>query len=387
MNRRDKGAVRLGLITSQAYSLHNFRGPLIRDCVSRGVSVFALAPDYDDASRDAVGALGAEPVDFRLDRTAIRPFRDARDLFALVRLLRSLKLDATLSYFIKPAIYGTLAARLARVPRPYAMVEGAGYVYSDEDERRTPLRRRLLRTLVTGLYRVGLAGADSVFFLNDDDIKLFVARRMVRMQQAVLLGGIGVELDHFRPAPSVLYPVTFILVGRLLAQKGVHEFVAAARIVRRVHPAVRFIMVGSPDLNPGSIAEADLRRWHADGVIEWQAHTSDVRPWLARASVFVLPSWYREGVPRSIQEAMAMARPVVTTDMPGCRDTIEPGISGFLVPPRDAETLARALVRFVESPQLIAEMGASARKRAEVMFDVRRANGLLLRTMGMEGID
>lgn len=207
------------------------------------------------------------------------------------------------------------------------------------------------------------------------------------MQQAVLLGGIGVELDHFRPAPSVLYPVTFILVARLLAQKGVHEFAAAARIVRRVHPDVRFIMVGSPDLNPGSITEADLRRWHAEGVIEWQAHTSDVRPWLARASVFVLPSWYREGVPRSIQEAMAMARPVVTTDMPGCRDTIEPGISGFLVPPRDADTLARVLMRFVESPQLIAEMGARARKRAEVLFDVRRANGLLLRTMGMEGSD
>jgi glycosyltransferase involved in cell wall biosynthesis len=146
------------------------------------------------------------------------------------------------------------------------------------------------------------------------------------------------------------------------------------------------MLLGSPDLNPGSVSEQQLRNWQAEGVVEWQPHVSDVRPWFAETSVFVLPSWYREGVPRGIQEAMAMGRPIVTTDMPGCRDTVEPGVNGFLVPPHDVDALVAALVRFIEAPNLIREMGQASRVRAEALFDVRRTNRLVLDRMGLETV-
>ena len=374
---------RLGLITSQAFSLHNFRASLIREWVARGIHVVALAPDYDAASRRAVAELGAEPVEFRMDRASIRPLHDARDLLALARLLRRLRLDATFAYFIKPVIYGTLAARFAGVGYRFAMIEGAGYVFSESGSV-APGSSRWLRRAVTLMYRTALRGADTVFFLNADDVELFLEQRMVAPGQAVLLGGIGVELDHFAPAPPVLTPVTFLLAARLLAHKGVYQFVEAARRIRGQHPGVRFVLLGSPDLNPASVSERQLRDWHAEGVVEWQAHVSDVRPWLAQASVFVLPSWYREGVPRGIQEAMAMGRPVVTTDMPGCRDTVEQSVNGFLVPPRDTDALVSVLNRFISEPELVVEMGRASRERAEALFDVRRANRLLLRSMGFE---
>lgn len=374
---------RLGLITSQAFSLHNFRGPLIREWVARGIQVIALAPDYDDADRRAVTALGAEPVEFRLDRASLRPLQDIRDLLALIRLLRRLDLDATFTYFIKSVIYGTLAARLAGIGRRFAMVEGAGYVFS-ETEAGARLSTRLLRSVVSAMYRAALRGADAVFFLNAEDVDLFLDRRMATPEQVEQLGGIGVELDRLAPAPPVLGPVTFLLAARLLVHKGVHDYVEAARRIRRQHPAVRFVLLGSPDLNPASVSEQQLRDWQAEGVVEWQPHVADVRPWLAEASVFVLPSWYREGVPRGIQEAMAMGRPIITTDMPGCRDTVERGVTGFLVPPHDIDALVVALLRFIEAPTLIAEMGRASRLRAEALFDVRRSNRLVLDRMGLE---
>lgn len=375
--------IRLGLITSQAFSLHNFRGPLIREWTRRGIEVFALAPDYDEATRSAVRRLGATPVDYRLSRAAISPGRDALDLLALIALLRRLRLDMTLSYFIKPVIYGTLAARLVGVGSRYAMVEGAGYVFSD-DGGGGSLRRSLLQRVATAMYRISLTGADRVLFLNRDDVELFLERRAVRPEQVALIGGIGVELDHYAPVAPVLEPVTFLLAARLLEHKGVRDFVEAARLLRQRYPDVRFILLGSPDLNPGSIDEPTLRGWHSEGVIEWRPHRPDVRPTIASASVFVLPSWYREGVPRSIQEAMAMGRPIVTTDMPGCRDTVEDGVNGFLTPPRDVPALVERLRRFIETPELIRSMGEASRRRAEALYDVRRSNRAISRTMGLD---
>ena len=346
--------------------------------------MIALAPDYDDADRRAVTALGAEPVEFRLDRASLRPLQDIRDLLALTRLLRRLDLDATFSYFIKSVIYGTLAARLAGIGRRFAMVEGAGYVFS-ETQAGARFSTRLLRSVVSAMYRTALHGADAVFFLNPEDVELFLSRRMAKEEQIAQLGGIGVELDRLVPAPPVMAQVTFLLAARLLIHKGVPDYVEAARRVRRQHPEVRFVLLGSPDLNPASVSEQQLRTWQAEGVVEWQPHVADVRPWLAEASVFVLPSWYREGVPRGIQEAMAMGRPIITTDMPGCRDTVEHGVNGFLVPPHDVDALVAAQMRFIEAPTLIAEMGRASRLRAEALFDVRRTNRLVLDRMGLEG--
>jgi len=180
--------------------------------------------------------------------------------------------------------------------------------------------------------------------------------------------------------PSVLKPVTFILIARMLREKGIYEFVEAARQVRSRYPAVRFLLVGGVDQNPGSLTETELRGWVNEGLVEWPGHVTDVRPWFAQASVFVLPS-YREGVPRCSQEAMAMGRPVITTDSIGCRETVADGVNGFMVPVRDPVSLARAMIRFIESPDLIKIMGREGRRIAEERFDVHAINRQIIEVL------
>jgi len=374
--------LRVGIIGNQAFSLLNFRGPLIADMVAEGCEVLALAPDYDETTSAKVRALGAEPVNFSLSRTGMNPARDATDMLRLAFLLWRLNLDITFGYAIKPVIYGTLAASLARVPRRFALIPGLGYAFTPSNASE-PLKRQLLRNMVLFLYRIALRRADKVFFQNDDDRALFVDEGAVRPERSIRVNGTGVDLDRWQTAPPITKPVTFLLVARLLREKGIVEFVEAARQVKIKHSDVRFILLGGLDSNPGALSHAEVETWVAEGILEWLGHVPDVRPWLSQASVYVLPSYYREGVPRSTQEAMAMGRPVITTDTPGCRDTVINGESGFLVTLRDVEALAGAMERFIQQPELIERMGQAGRRIAEERFDVRKINQVIMREMGI----
>ncbi|MDN5844296.1 MAG: glycosyltransferase family 4 protein [Alcaligenaceae bacterium] len=363
------------IIAHHAVSLLNFRGHLIRDLAGAGMRVLCLAPDYDADTRDALRSLGAEPVDYSLKRTGMNPVRDAWDLVRLVAVLRHLRPDVVFAFSTKPMVYGTLAAWLAGVPRRVAMVEGAGYVFTTGQGRPT-WRRRALRRLVESLYRLALGRAHRVIFLNPDDLEEFVGRRLAPADRAVLLGGIGVDLEAWHVVPPVVSPVCFLLVGRLLREKGIVEYVAAARLIRRQYPDVRFVLLGGLDTNPGGLGLDEVGAWVDEGVVEWPGHVP-VQPWIAQASVFVLPS-YREGVPLSTQEAMAMGRPVITTDVPGCRQTIKDGVNGYRVPARDVDALAKAMRCFIESPARITSMGLASRRIAERDFDVRSINRKLI---------
>lgn len=372
----------VALISSSAFSLSNFRGPLIQALVSRGVRVYALAPDFDQTTRASVEQLGAVPVDFSLDRTGIRPLRDALDTLRLVTLLRRLKPDATLAYFIKPVIYGSLAAALAGVRRRFALVAGLGYVFT-ADGTGDGFKRRLLKAAALFLYRAAFRVCEAVFLQNQDDVDELVGRRVLPLDKVVLLSGSGVDLDRLSPTPPLQSPPTFLLMARLLREKGIVEFVEAARTLKRDYPEARFLLLGGSDSNPGRIDEALVQAWVEEGAIEWLGHVADVRPWIAASSVFVLPS-YREGKPRSTQEAMAMGRAVVTTDAPGCRDTVEEGVNGYLVPVRDSAALADAMRTFIMNPSLMISMGLKSRRMAEQRFDVRAVNRTILAEMSLE---
>jgi len=377
-NPSTQGVYRLGVVSSQAFSIANFRGPLIAEMVRQGIKVYALAPDYDEMTRECVRKLGAIPIDSSMSRAGMNPLRDFADLFGLVRQLRELRLDSVFCYFIKPVIYGLLASRLAGIPRRFAMIEGAGYVFTDSGSLSTG--RRLLRTCVTALYRTALSQAERVFMLNPDDKKMFVGQRMVSAAKVQLLNGIGLDLSHYTVVPPPLGATCFILMARLLREKGVYDYIEAARKVKAIHPEVRFVLLGSVDVNPSSISEAEVNDWVMQKLIEWPGHVEDVRKWIAMSSVFVLPS-YREGLPRSTQEAMAMGRPVITTDVPGCRETVIDEVNGFMVPVRDPSALADAMIKFVREPQLVAKMGAAGRAHAERLYDVHRINRIVLQTM------
>ena len=303
--------------------------------------------------------LGVERVPIEIDRAGLNPFTDLRLLLKYRALLQRIRPAAYLSYTIKPNIYGALAAASLGIPA-LPNVSGLGTAF---------IRGGGLQALVTRLYRIGFARAPVVFFQNQEDRALFIDRRIVKPSQAQVLPGSGVDLDFFLPAPLPNGHPTFLFIGRLLRDKGVVEFVEAARMLRADYPEARFQLLGAVDEgNRTGIGQAEVDGWVADGIVEQLGTTDDVRPFIAAATAVVLPS-YREGLPRSLLEAAAMARPLIASDVPGCRDVVEDGVNGFLSEVRNPGSLAAAMRRLLQlpRPQQIA-MGEAGRKRVQERF-------------------
>jgi len=372
--------MKIVVVASLAYSLVNFRGRLLAAMIAMGHSVLACAPDEDPETERQLQMMGVSYHRLPMERTGTNPFDDARTLAWLVGFLRREKPDVVLAYTQKPIVYAGAASRLAGQGRFYAMVSGLGHVFSDGG---SPLGAPLRRA-VSVLYRYALGRARAVFVFNGDDEGEMVRRGILRRDAVVVqVPGSGIDLSRYAQHPVPAGPPTFLLVARLLRNKGHFEFAEAARIVRARHPEVRFRLLGPPDPGEMGVDMATIAAWQAEGVIEYLGETRDVRPYLAAATVVVLPSWYREGLPRTLLEAMATGRAVITTDMPGCREPVIPGETGYLVPARDAEALAAAMIRFVDQPALAVTMGAAGRKLAEQHFAVERVNDILLRTMDL----
>ena len=372
------GTARIAVVTSHAPSLRNFRGELLAAFLDQGHEVIALAPDFDASTRAPLTAMGVRCEPIGLARTGVNPFRDLADLAGLARALRRLRPDIVLSYSIKPVIHGSLAARIAGVGGVYAIIAGLGYTFAGSS-----IYRVLLRALVERLYRTALKTNRAVFFQNPDDLALFRDRSLLGTTRAVLINGSGVNLERFREAPPRPSPPVFLLMARLLKAKGIVEYAQAARLLKARHSEARFHLLGPSDPNPDGIPASQVERWASEGTIVYLGAVEDVRPFLNEASVYVLPSYYREGIPRSVLEAMAAGRPIVTTDAPGCRETVVDGANGFLVPPRDVAALAGAMERFILEPNLIPSMGRASRRLAEEKYDVHKVNAVILRAMGL----
>lgn len=365
------------IVAGNSRSLIANRGDLIREMQARGLRVAAAVPqhDYLEETTD----LGVEVHLIEMARTSTSLFADAKCLLALYRLMRSLRPKVVFSYTAKPVIYGSMAARLASVPRRYSMITGLGHIYTTNTKK-----TKLVRSVMNLLYRFGVSSSHKVFFQNPDDVSQFRSLRILRdPKKVVRTNGSGVDTQRFRQVPPPDGPVTFLFIGRLLTEKGIAEFVEAAESVRAKFPESRFVAVGPHDPSlPHSVPEAELSSWRRAGTVEFVGGVRDVREWLERCSVLVLPS-YREGTPRAVLEAMSTGRAIITTDAPGCRETVEDGINGFLVEPRNADALARAMERFLEEPSLIHEMAPESRRIAEDKYEVRKVNRLILEVMGL----
>ena len=369
----------IALLAVNARDHIGFRGSLIQLLSGKGLKVFALASDYCADSRAEIIRLGAEPVDISMARTGMNPIIDVRDTLSLAKVLKGISPDVLISRAIKPVIYGTISGWLTNVPHRVAMIEGLGYVYT-EDGTEPTRKKKVLRAVVSAMYRLALRQAHRVVFLNSDDLNDFTHWKIVDATKSTVLGGIGVDVDEWSFVPPVMEPIRFIFVARLLREKGIEQFMDAARRVKKRYPAAEFLVLGDLDSNPGGIQAIQMQEWVESGVGEWPGYV-DVPPWLERSSVFVLPSYYREGVPRSSQEAMAMGRAIITTDMPGCRDTVEDGVNGFMVPVRDDKALEDAMIRFIEQPDLIVSMGRESRRLAEERFNVHEVNNRLMKIL------
>jgi glycosyltransferase involved in cell wall biosynthesis len=372
--------MRFLLVASLAESLINFRGPLIAALQARGLQVHVAAPDLPqgDPVRQQLQALGVVVHQVPLRRTGTNPVADLQTLWSLWRLMRRVRPGHVLGYTVKPVIYGSLAAWLAGVPRRFALVTGLGYAFQQQGQGGA------LQALVQRLYALALARVHAVFFQNPDDEALFRQRALVAPgARTCVVNGSGVDVGAFAVAPLPPGPPCFLLIARLLGDKGVREYAQAARRVRALHPGVRCLLVGWIDTNPDAFAQHELDAWVQEGAIEFLGRLQDVRPAIAACSVYVLPS-YREGTPRTVLEAMAMGRAVITTDAPGCRETVVDGDNGFLVPVKSVNALAQAMERFITEPDLAARMGARSRQMAEEKYDVHKVNAVMLREMGFE---
>src|SRR5690554_307232 len=371
------------LIAGFADSLIVFRKPLIEALLNKGLIVHVAAPELmaNAEVMAELNKLGVIAHDIPMQRTGMSPLADLRTLLVLWQLMRQVKPHYVLGYTIKPVIYGTLAAWLARVPQRFALITGLGFAFIGEEDG----QRSRVRALVQGLYRKALKRSHTVFFQNPDDEALFRQLNILSSTTiSCVINGSGVDVAQFEVAPlSTEGAPRFLLIGRLLGDKGVREYVQAAEQVKQRYPQVQFDLVGWIDSNPNTITQPELDRWVAAGTINFLGRLSDVRPAIAQASVYVLPS-YREGTPRTVLEAMAMGRAVITTDAPGCRETVVDGDNGFLVPVKDADALAQAMLRFIEQPELIIQMGQRSREIAEEKYDVHKVNAQMLAGMGLD---
>ncbi|APE32618.1 glycosyltransferase family 1 protein [Halomonas aestuarii] len=367
------------IVAGNARSLIANRGDLIREMQARGHAVAAAVPRADYLPE--VELLGIPVIPLDMARASLAPWQDLRTLAALWLVMRRLRPRVVLGYTVKPVVYGSLAARLAGVPRAYSLITGLGLAFGEARTRRA----RLLRSLVSLLYRVGLAGNRTVFFQNPDDQEEFLARRILTARScSVRVNGSGVNLTEYPPCPIPEGPMLFLYVGRLLLDKGVDQFVAAAEQLKPAFPDARFVVVGPHDPKlPHACPAEEVAGWNERGHVEFIGGVRDVRPWLAKCHVFVFPSTYREGIPRCVLEAMATGRAIVTTDAPGCRETVLPGDNGILVPPRDVQSLTRTMRRFLETPELAERMGRASRRLAVERFDVRLVNRVMLEAMGL----
>ncbi|WP_428630645.1 glycosyltransferase family 4 protein [Sphingopyxis sp.] len=370
------------VFSSLAYSLVNFRGALLTRLIDEGHEVVAVAPDQDFEVSAWLKSRQIRLTTVAMDRAGVMPLQDLKTLWGYIRLIAVEKPDLILAYTQKPIIYGGIAARIMGNVPFFVLMSGLGYLFSPDGAK-----PGLTRSIFLRLYREGVRRARKIFVFNKDDRADMLAAGIITPRHDVIrVPGSGVDTRHFQQQPLPEKGLHFLMVGRLMRDKGVFEFLEAARRINAENPEVAFSILGrSETSNPTGLSGEDVARLQQEYPVDFLRETTDVRPHLAQASVFVLPSYYREGLPRTILEAMATGRAVITTDMPGCRDPIEDGINGLIVPPRDIDALTAAMRSFIAEKGRAAAMGGNARKIAERDYDVAKVNATLIAHMGLDG--
>jgi glycosyltransferase involved in cell wall biosynthesis len=367
-------------------SLLNFRGNLLKELVGRNHKVIACAPNASACVRKFLASASVKYYDLPLARVSLNPFKDLITFIVVFKRMLKEKPDSLIAYTHKPIIYTGLALRLlSLLPKNLnkinyvALITGLGSALIPTQTKTH--KDVFLASVIKILYRWGLQNAKTVVFQNRDDLKFFKDSALTPANaRTVTVAGSGVDLEKFIPIPISRKPV-FLMISRLLADKGVREYICAARTVRKKYSGAIFQLAGGLDVNPSAISIDELNGWIKEGVIQYLGQLEDVRPALAGCRYFVLPS-YREGLPRSVLEAMAVGRPIVTTDVPGCRETVEHGKNGLKVPAQDPEALAQAMIELLNQKETeTVRMSQESALMAKQKFDVEIVNHQLIKIL------
>ena len=359
-------------------SLTVFRGRLLENLVRKGYEVHVAAPNIfsDETVIEELENLGVVIHEIKMVRAGVNPIKDFRTFFSILRLVNRVRPRTFIAYTAKPVIYGLLASFISNVDQRYALITGLGYGFVGGEG----LSRKTVQLLIHNLYRLSLKCATRVFFQNPDDESLFLKKNIIQKSQSrAVLNGSGVDLTFFQKADFIKGPIKFLMIARLLGDKGIREYGRAAKELSQKYSNIEFLLVGDLDDHPDGISGLEL-----DGIlgesIHWLGQLKDVRPVIKECHVYVLPS-YREGTPRTVLEAMAMGRPIITTDAPGCRETVLDGENGFLIPVQSHIALADAMEKFVQDESLIYNMGSKSYALVKSKYDVKKVNEVFINLM------
>jgi len=369
---------RIIIIGALPSSLVNFREELIKLFIANNHQVIAMASGASKTEVDSVERLGVKYIDYSVQRNGQNPVPDLKTLLSFIRVFKEEKPDVILAYTIKPVIWGGIAAKISPNTRFYGLVTGLGFAF-----QKSGLKRKLLSTIVTSLYRFALSKSTKVIFQNPDNLQVFLDKKITTQDKAARVNGSGVNLSRYVKAVPLAKKFTFLTIARLLGEKGLREYSAAAKVVKEQHPNVIFQMLGPEDPSPDGIPISEVNKWHNASYIEYAGETKDVRPYLAHCHVFVLAS-YHEGMPRTVLEAMATGRPILTTNVPGCRETVVDGENGFLVEKQSVDQLVEKMLWFIEHRNQWQLMADKSRDMAVESFDVHAVNEQLLRIMELD---
>lgn len=368
--------MKIAVLSSHTPSLFWFRMDMMKCFIDRGYQVVAIG--NEDVNIWGLKFLESNIRYLQADiqRNGTNPIKDLHTLYSLKRILREEKPDKIFTYQAKTVIYGGIAAHQLGINEVYSLIAGVGSVFLSSG-----LMAKILQFILKTEYRFGIKHSLKVFFQNQDDMTLFVEQNIVPKEKIVMIHGSGVSLEKFTIQPLPDKPV-FLCISRLIRDKGVIEYLQAARVVKGEYPDTRFLLVGPFDTNPSSLKPQELYPYIDDGIIEYFGEQSDVRPYLAQCSIFVLPS-YREGTPKTVLEAMASNKAIITSNAPGCRETVNDGVNGFLVPIKDVKALVDAMYKLIKNPELIPKMALAGRKIVEATFDVKNINQTICKTMNI----
>lgn len=367
-------SLKILILAATARSLINFRGDLILELLNSGFEVHCVAPDLDNEIALQLKSMGCMVFNVPLKRTNINPINDFKYFLTVLKICRAGNYSHVLSYTIKPVVYGMLASWFAGVKSRVSLITGLGFSFIPQPG----FKARLSRAISRFMYRVGLHFSTAIIFQNPDDRATLIEQFAIPEEKTFRVFGSGINLALFPNKPLPVDPLCFLMIGRFLQSKGLHEYLEAARQIKLLNSNVIFLLVGWSDNNPASLSDTVINRYVQEGIIEILGKLEDVRPALARCHIYVLPS-YREGTPRSTLEALATGRAIITTDAPGCRETVVEGENGFLVPIKSIEGLVHAMQRFIAEPSLIEKMATASRNLAENRFDVHKVNAEMLR--------
>lgn len=363
------------IVSPKNKTVFNFRGDLIRDMIAHGHEVIVTGPNRDYVE-DILSLGVSEFIEAAVvkDNTSITG--DLAYLNKLTRIMREKKPDLVFGYTIKPVIYGSLAARAAGVPHIYAMVTGLGRVYASSG-----MKARAVRLVTKVLYKQAFRACRKVIFQNGDDIAQLVAEGYLPWEKTVQVNGSGVNMARFTRTALPEKPV-FLMVSRVIREKGVIEFCEAARIVKKSCPEARFVLLGGLDTSIGALSQADIQPYVDEGSVEFPGEVKDPVAFYQSASVFVLPSYYREGLPRTLLEALSCGRPIITTDWPGCREPVEDGVNGYMIPVKDVPALARRMETLARDRALTERMAQAAWETCRDRFEVSIINAQMRDAIG-----